>query len=146
MLEKNVEYTVKGLFTKVYSQIKKELRETATKDYFNIFDDYNPSNAAYVISKFERLVKKPNSHYICIYTDIIKPSIINGIESRVLLIKPLSTFDKTEIIVSNIQYHPVDKFHINEITILIADEHGAQIYFKEATHCTCIVLHFYKSI
>lgn len=145
-LKRNVEYTVKELFTLVFKQIKKESREAAMKEYLKNLDEYNPGNASYILTKFEKQVRNANSHYICFYTDITKPSIINGIESRLLLIKPILTLDKTYVTVSNIQYQPVDKFHIGEISILIADEHGEQINFKEGAHCTCIVLHFYKSI
>lgn len=145
-LQRNVQYTLKELFTLVFKQIKKEDREVAIKEYLKYLNEYNPSNAFYILTKFEKQIKNPNSHYICFYTDISRPSIINGIESRLLFIKPILTLDKTELTVSNIQYHPVDKFRMNEISILIADEHGEQINFKEGTHCTCIVLHFHKSI
>lgn len=145
-IERNVEYNVIELFSLIFKQIKKENREAAMKTYLNYLDEYNPSNSSYVLTNFEKQIRNPNSHHICFYTDIIKPAIINGIESRILLIKPILTLDKTDIAISNIQYQPVEKFRINEISILIADEHGEQINFKEGTHCTCLVLHFYKSI
>lgn len=142
-LERNVEYTVNDLFSLVFSQIKKILRENAIKEYLRILSLYNPSNALYVLTKFEKGLTNPNSHYICFYTDIIEPSIINGQKSRILLIKPKTILNKSEITISTIQYQSLEKFRINDTSTLIADEHGAQINFEESTHSTCIVLHFF---
>lgn len=144
-LERNVEYSLKELFTKVYSQINKKSREAAMKEYLEKLDTYNVTNTSYVLSTFEQKLRNPNSHYLFIYTDIIKSNIINGTELRVLLLKPfLTIWDRKEIDVSNILYHPIDKFRINEISILLSDEHGYQINFKKSTKSTCIMLHFLK--
>lgn len=146
VLERNVEYTFKTLYNLVYSQIKKKDREDTTKSYLNLLKEYNPSNERFIVTNFESRVTNPNSHYIFFYSDIIKPVIVNGIESRVLYIKPMLKLDETEIVVPNIQYCAIGKFHINELSILLADENGNQINFEEGTNCTSIVLHFIKGI
>lgn len=88
-----------------------------------------------------------DSNYLLIYTDIIEERIVGDSLSKVLY---LTNRDKNanieQLDVKNIQYIPVIKQSINEISIFIADEQGQQIVFESDKTPTCLTLHFRKNV
>lgn len=113
------------LYTAVFTFINEFLTQTANKYGFE-FED---------------------SDYLLIYTDIIEERIIGDNLSKVLY---LTNRDKNtnieQLDVKNIQYIPVIKQNLDEISVFIADEQGQQIVFVSDTTPTCLTLHFRKNV
>lgn len=147
-LEHSINYSMISLFNFVYSQIPKNKRTEVNIKFQNDLKSENLRNSQlFGNDAFQEIIVN-SSHKIFFYLDLIKPQILNSTTARTLYIRPIknSMEDNKEFTVQNIQYCSLDKFHINDISVLITDEHGEQINFKEGTHYTCIVLHFHKSI
>lgn len=147
-IERNIEYTVTELFSLIFSQIPKNKRVENFKTFKKYLNDFDNKNKIYVCSIFEEILPRPTVDFMCFYLDILKPSIINDGMARILYIKPLlkTSNEMNDVIVPNIQYYPLEKYRIHEISVLIADETGNQINFEDGERSTFLKLHFLKGI
>lgn len=147
-LEHSVEYSVKRLFNAIYTQIPEIKRDDVNKEFENNLKNPDLQNShIFGNNTFEEIIVNA-SHKIFFYVDIIKPQIVNNTTARTLYIKPIksSMEDNIEFNAQNVQYCGLEKFYINEISVLITDEHGNQINFEDGTNYTSLVLHFLKAI
>lgn len=87
----------------------------------------------------------PILNYMYIYSEIIKPRYVGDVRSRYLKVLPKLDSRADIIKIDNIEYCPVEKSYIENISILICDDQGIQINFKSGTSPTYIMLHFIKS-
>lgn len=144
-LERHIEYTQDKLFNFIYSQIPLSGRRKVSEDFLKMIE--YPSNKELFKGVFKEKIVNA-THNIFFYIDIIKPQIINNNLARVLYIKPIESSyrENNEYSIQNIQYQNVEKFQINEISVMLTDEYGSQINFEEGMKCTLIVLHFLKGI
>ena len=89
-------------------------------------------------------------NYMCIYSDAVKPQMFGNVMARGMImhsvkhLKQYREYQNCDVV--NIQYLPLEKTRITDISILIADENGEQINFKNDSFTTMVVLHFRKSI
>lgn len=86
--------------------------------------------------------------YMFFYSDLIEPRIVGDALGRVLLTHPLRPIEQIyqSVNILNVQYCKLEKSRIVEINILITDETGEQINFKNDIISTMILLHFRKGI
>ena len=90
------------------------------------------------------------SHYVAIYTDIISPYINGNAMSKILFLTDRAA--KAEpLTVTNVEYFPVEKQFISDISILICNDRQEQLVFRsvhenfiDADKPTSITLHFRK--
>lgn len=155
----NEEYTAEEFFDVIFSQIEKVKWPEFIKSIKNDVKNFKLTTEKQ--SKIKQLKEKymeeilitrdiPFPLYICFYCDIIKPQIIGDTSVKSLYMYPLGAVkDKStprSYTIDNIQYCPIEKHSISEISILISDEHGEQVNFEDGLFMTCLVLHFRKGI
>lgn len=147
-IERNMEYTATDFFNLIFSQIMKNKRTESIKTFKKNLNKFNNDNQEFVCSLFEELLPSSPVHFMYFYLDILKPNIVNDGMARIVYIKPLlkNPDDKNDVIVQNIQYYPLEKYRIHEISVLIADETGNQINFEGGERSTFLKLHFLKGI
>ncbi len=149
-IKKDVEYTAEDFFKFINSQIPKDKRLAVHADFIKNVKAYNASNEDFIRTFFEEKVINLPQRCMFIYGDIIKPCIINDKTARVLCVNPIVkqklNDDINEVSIKNIQYHEVEKKCFNEISILLTNEFGEQINFRDGTNYTSLVLHFSKTI
>lgn len=84
------------------------------------------------------------STFIYIYTDIIKPRPIAGQNVRCLRVLPVHNNKAQSMQFMNVEYHPVEKSFLENLSILIVDGLGQKINFNSSSNPTMITLHFKK--
>lgn len=142
-----------------YNQILKAAREDDTLyDKYGINRDSSDEEILYnaVFTFINQMLTQvvinhnsvfEDSDYLLIYTNIIEERIIGDGLSKVLY---LTNRGKNTVIeqldVKNIQYIPVIKQNIDEISVFIADEQGQQFVFESDKTPTCLTLHFKKNV
>lgn len=83
--------------------------------------------------------------YIAVHTDIIAPRIIGNSISKVLYFGSKKTnHDLDELYIQNVQYVPVVKNYIEEISFIITNENGKRILFESGYRPVSITLRFEK--
>lgn len=85
-----------------------------------------------------------NLNYIYVYTDIIKPRYVGDIKSRYLKIIPRLNTHADIIKFKHIEYCPLEKGYIENLTIQLMDIEGEKIDFAGSTSPTYVMLHFIK--
>lgn len=160
----NTAFTVTELFNAYFAKIPNKhlnkeiahLKEAYT--YYNQFPNRSVQAAIDIykcrvsedISTTTTTIKTNLPNYICMYSDIIKPRIIGNQLSRFLSMTPVLNEsilkERTEQIIRNVEYCRLERTRISEINILIADETGEQLNFRNDTFATMLLLHFRKSI
>lgn len=89
--------------------------------------------------------KLPVLNFIYVYSEIIKPRYIGDIKSRYLKIIPKLDSKASIIKIDHVEYCPLEKSYIENISILILDDRGEKINFQSAMSPTYIMLHFKKN-
>lgn len=90
---------------------------------------------------------KPNEvgFYFAVHTDIIAPRIIGNSISKVLYFGSQKTDnDLDELYIHNIQYVPVVKNYIEEISFIITNENGERLLFESGYRPISLTLRFEK--
>lgn len=101
------------------------------------------------ISQFTQLARKSDavgsSSYVIVYCSVVQQHLVGNDYARVLFLTERKT-NADPIVISNIQYLPVETNLLHEITIFVANDLGEQLLFGSSTpdQCTCLVLHFRK--
>lgn len=87
------------------------------------------------------------SHFVLIYTDIIKSHVVGRYNSKVLYMSDRGADANDPVVVTNVQYYPIEKEHINDISVLIANDQGEQLVFGQSNPSkpTCLLLPFRKT-
>lgn len=119
--------------------------QTKTND--NKFDDTIVGFYKHIIFKHNKHEKISDIyHFIYVYTDIIKPRAIADQQIRYLRIIPiLKVHEQRHIKFGNVEYCPIEKTFIENISILITDNSGNKINFDSSTYPTFVMLHFKKN-
>jgi len=154
-----VQYTPNELFDTIFSQIERKRWAEFIKSIKSDIEKFQLTTAVQTriqelkenyIEEIIEIRDIPYPMYICFYCDIIKPRIIGDTSVRCLFMDPFRIVSDKSIPrayhIDNIQYCLVEKHSISEINILIADEHGDQVYFEDDLFMTSLVLHFRKGI
>lgn len=91
--------------------------------------------------------KKPDTMYLAVHCDIIAPRIIGGSISKVLYFGSKALNSKLEeTYVQNVQYIPVIKDYMEEISFFISDETGTRVLFESGYKPLSITLHFVRMV
>lgn len=94
---------------------------------------------------FSRLVPADVGFYFAVHTDIIAPRIIGNSISKVLYFGSQKTYDDLdELYIQNIQYVPVVKNYIEEISFIITNENGERLLFESGYRPVSLTLRFEK--
>lgn len=159
----NKEYTLRNLFDVLLFQIPKDERINVVESLKKSITQ-KPTKSFDVKTKviIKRLVKvilpeavDPSEengipNYMCIYCDVVQPQMFGNVMARGMVMHPVkyqNQYDSYQYCdIVNIQYLPLEKSRITDISILIADENGEQINFKNDSFSTMVVLHFRKGI
>lgn len=151
----NVLYTSTSLFDEIFSQVPKdkwekivEYLEKSRSEKMNIKNFNVIKKRVEYIEPILSSNEIPN--YMCFYSDLISPKIFGNVMVRNMFMHPVK-FNKQyqnyqNCDVTNIQFSTLEKTKISEISILIADERGEQINFKDDNFNTMIVLEFRNGI
>lgn len=159
----NKEYTLRNLFDVLLFQISKDERINVVESLKKSITQ-KPAKSLDAKNKvmIKRLVKvilpeavDPSEeygipNYMCIYCDVVQPQMFGNVMARGMVMHPVkyqkqyASYQNCDI--ANIQYLPLEKSRITDISILIADENGEQINFKNDSFSTMVVLHFRKGI
>lgn len=154
----NKEYTLRDLFDALFGQISKEERVkvvgTLKKSIKNTARHLDVKTTVEIRRLVEVIPPEvldasddygiPN--YMCIYCDVVQPQIFGDVMARGMVMHPVKYANYQYCDIVNIQYLPLEKSQISDISILIADENGEQINFKRDSYSTMVVLHFRKGI
>lgn len=143
-----VKYTARELFDVIFSQTSPK-KWSELKTHFKSFHskiDHPATDRKFLKSCLADL----NPNYICFYTDLIEPRIFGNKLSRALHMSPVLNIEEmnhrhTDNLL-NVEYCKIEKKHVSEINILIADETAEQINFDGGDFNTLITLHFRKGI
>lgn len=84
--------------------------------------------------------------YLYVYTDIIKPRIVGNKQARILRILPIVDTTQQLFTFDNIEYVPVEKEFIENISIQIADSTGEKADIVDSKSPTFVTLHFRKKL
>ncbi|HBK84195.1 MAG TPA: hypothetical protein DDZ41_11495 [Flavobacterium sp.] len=150
----NIEFTPTELFDEMFAQIPKENWQNFKAHLKTLKSSkQNLDNLDAYLRRTEHIqpietLGIPN--YMCFYSDLIKPQIFGNVMTRGMLMHPVKynkqyeTYQNCDI--PNIQFFPIEKTHITDMSFLIADEQGNQINFMNDTFYTMIVLEFRKHV
>lgn len=144
-------FSSRELFDLIFSKISTPLWQKAVL-YFKKTLENNLLNESKALNNlaFKQYIFDTNPNYICFYSDIISPRIFGNNLTRALHMEAVTNVDNLEtrnsVDIKNIEYCRIEKTHISEINILIADENGEQINFSAGSFNTLITLHFRKGI
>lgn len=145
-------FTPRTLFDSYFYQIPKESRKDEVKFLKEQLIKWrNYSSKLKMNDIYEGCVSNyHHMNYLCIYSDLVEPRIIGDRLSRALYIQPIidenKWLERQFVEINNVEYYPIEKKEISEISILIADETGEQINFNEDVFNTMVSLHFKKGI
>lgn len=94
-----------------------------------------------------RSIVPHGSHFVLIYTDVIKRHVVGNTNAKVLFMSDRGGDINSPVLVTNVQYYPIEKQYINEISVLIANDVGEQLVFGQSNPSkpTSLVLHFRKT-
>lgn len=137
-----------------YDQYK-EYTNAELQTQYNIlgYDDYvvgallskNAQDLHYEIKNIMLQTLHDAGFYIAVHTDIIEPRIVGNSISRVLYFGSKKTnYDLDEIFIQNVQYVPVTKNYIEEISFIITNENGERILFESGYKPISLTLKFKK--
>lgn len=158
LIKCNQEYTLEEFFDIIFSQIRRPLWPEFIESFQKEIKNFKPTK------QIEAIIKNikdsinidvntkinPFPFYMCFYCNIIKPRTIGDASVQCLYMHPLGTDADRSISrsyqIDNVQYCPIEKYNISEISILITDETGEQINFRDGLFMTYLVLHFRKGI
>lgn len=165
-LNKNAEYpTLKELlqdylhgFIDMYNKQKEKINNTNKKPTVKAkeieelgerVENLMYKKAKAFINEFKALAVKTNpvgSNYVLIYTDIIEGHTVGNINNAKVLYMSERKAQAEPLVVTNIQYFPVEKKVISDISCYISNEEGEQLVFGESDppKPTVLVLHFRK--
>lgn len=159
----NSELSLREFFDMIFFQIKKpdrrnivkKLKQSIAKTKPMALDTIIQNNIMKIVKIVQpKIMEHPDGYsipnYICIYSDIVQPQVFGNVMARGMVMHPVkfqkqyNDYQNCDIV--NIQYLPLEKNRITDISILMADENGEQINFINDTFSTMIVLHFRKGI
>lgn len=153
IIRMNIEFTPTELFDEIFSQVPQDKLSTVIKYLENSRSTQRDEKKFEAIKQRVEFiipisVEIPN--YMCFYSDLIVPQIFGNKMARGMLMHPVKFNKQYENYqncdIANIQFLPLEKTRITDISFLIADEHGEQINFNNDTFSTMIVLQFQKGI
>jgi hypothetical protein len=121
----------------------KELRAKALINIASNFIDYLQQEAR-GRKRFRSGDKYGN--YMFVYTDIIHPRHVGSQFHPVLSVLPINEISHEYTAMKNIQYFPVNKEVINDISLRFNDEYGDPLGFEPSTLPTCVTLHFKRDL
>lgn len=94
---------------------------------------------------FKSLISVETGFYLAVHVDIIAPRIIGNSISKVLYFGSKKTnHDLDELYIQNVQYVPVVKNYIEEISFIITNENGERILFESGYRPVSVTLRFEK--
>lgn len=140
-----------------YNKEKEKLEKSKAADIQGSIDALTKSMEKFLYIKAMEIIKPleaesikttvHGSHFVLIYTDIIKHHIVGGSNSKVLYMSDRGANANEPVVVTNVQYYPLEKEYINDISVLIANDQGEQLVFGQSNPSkpTCLVLHFRKT-
>lgn len=82
--------------------------------------------------------------FMYVYTDIIRPRHVGNQYHKILSILPIEEIKNEYTAIKNVQYYPVDRKRIDDISIKLTDENSQQIPLEGGYNPTCLTLHFKK--
>lgn len=88
----------------------------------------------------------PTPAFMFMYADIIQPRHCGDQYNNILSILPLKEVESEYTAIKNVQYFPLNRKEISEISIKLADEYGNPIAVESGYHPTYISLHFKKEV
>lgn len=148
----NVEFTPTKFFDEIFAQAPKETWPKMIKHFEKSRSiTVNKEKTDIILQRIKYI--QPNTltneipNYMCFYSDLVEAQIFGNMMTKGMLMHPVK-FNKQyqNCDITNIQFLPLEKTRITDISILIADERGEQINFKNDTFNTMIVLKFQKGI
>ncbi len=121
----------------------KELRAKALINIASNFIDYLQQEA-----RGRKRFKSEDVHdnYMFVYTDIIRPRHVGSQFHSVLSVLPIKEISHEYTAIKNIQYFPVNKEVITDISLRFDDEYGDPLGFEAGTLPTCVTLHFKRDL
>lgn len=116
----------------------------------NIFTPWLNNNTNYKSDGMEHFPytsvhSNTKTPFLYVYTDIIKPRLIGDIQSRFLRVIPTPKGER-HLRFTHVEYCPLEKTYIENISILITDSQGERVNFNASTSPTYIMLHFKKNL
>jgi hypothetical protein len=121
----------------------KELRAKALINIASNFIDYLQQEA-----RGRKRFRSEDVHgnYMFVYTDIIPSRHVGSQFHPVLSVLPIKEISHEYTAIKNIQYFPVNKEVINDISLRFNDEFGDPLAFEAGTLPTCVTLHFKRDL
>lgn len=139
------EYLFKQIPSKDWKLVKKFIIENLSLNGADTLD-MSIKKITQKMFVVERINEDPK--YLCLYCDSIEPRFCGNVNSRMLYMHPLvnkNLNDPQTLDVQHIQYFKIENTRLSDINILITDEKGVNINFKDGTFFTQIVLHLIKN-
>jgi len=124
---------------------KREKRADMLYGYIDLFVD-NIHNFQSLLIKEKDFTNNVDSGFMMIYVDCISPRNFGDGYLNVLQMIPLREVLHEYTAIRNIQYFPVNKTLLTDISIKIADEYGNPIPFENSYSPTVVTLHFKKDL
>lgn len=101
-----------------------------------------PVDKSFTFEPLERV--KPSYEFMYIYSDLICERIIGDQRSRCLKVLPTTSKPEQMVRFGRVEYYQVDVNHLRSISLMITDEEGERINFRDSVQPIMITLHFRK--
>lgn len=140
----------RNTFIQILDGIFEDLTVDATKNIVNPVAAPTPppplpsiSTPEIVTTALQPNDPAPPHTFLFVYSDIIRPRLIGGEIVRCLRVIPISE-NTQHIRFTHIEYLPIERTSIENISILITNLHGTAVTFQEKDIPTFMMLHFKK--
>lgn len=127
------------------------VKESDIKRLSKSFEEFLYGQAHTYIEQFaEEAAKAPvesNSNFVLVYVDFIRGHVVGNTVAKVIFMGERKGGGVDNLFVTAPQYMPVEKSYISEISCLIANDLGQQLYLGESvpSKSTALTLHFRRA-